>query len=109
MSALINKTLEKIKHLIHHLSKHTGEESDPFSQNQRWEERIQEWKDRFRDRQPDTAELLQYLDDHEFEFVEETRKLNLKYWNIVLKCLDWGKEGPRTARFSLGDETIFVG
>jgi uncharacterized protein YllA (UPF0747 family) len=110
MANLIDKTLEKIKSLLHHLSKHTeGEESEPFPQNQKWEERIKEWKDQFGDRQPDTAELLQYLDDHEDELFYETRKLNRKYWSTVLKCLDWGKDGPRTARFSLGDETIFVG
>jgi hypothetical protein len=110
MTNLINKTLEKVKTLLHHLSKPTdGEETETFPQNQKWEERIKEWNDRFGDRQPDTAELLQYLDDHEDEIFYETRKLNRKYWSAVLKCLDWGKEGPRTARFSLGDETIFVG
>jgi hypothetical protein len=110
MANLIDKTLDKVKTLLHHLSKRTdGEETETFPRNQKWEERVKEWKDRFGDRQPDTTELLQYLDDHEFEFFVEARKLNLKYWDTVLKCLDWGKEGPKTARFSLGDETIFVG
>jgi len=68
MSAIINKTLEKVKTLLHRLSKHTeGEESEPFPPNQKWEKRIKEWNDRFGDQAPDTAELVQYLDDHEDE------------------------------------------
>jgi hypothetical protein len=110
MANLIDKALKNMKTLLHHLSKHTeGEETETFPQNQKWEERINEWKDRFNDRQPDTAELIQYLNDHEDELFYETGKLNLKYWSTVMRCLDWGKEGPRTARISLHGETLFVG
>ena len=94
MAKLFNKALEKVKNLLRRLEKGTdGDETEAFPINQKWEERIKEWKDRFGDREPDSGELRQYFGNNESEVFEETRKFNNKYLATVLNCLDWGKEG----------------
>jgi hypothetical protein len=110
MANFFSKAIEKVKTLLRRLKKRTnGDEPSMFPINKRWEKRIKEWKARFGDRGPDSGELLQYLEDHKSEISTEISKLNTKYLGTVLDCLDWGEEGPSAARFTIGDQTVFIG